>query len=861
MGLFQDRVVVVTGAGGGIGRAHALAFAREGAAVVVNDLGSTRDGTGASHSLADQVVKEIEAAGGRAAASYDSVATWEGAKRIVDAAVSKFGRLDILVNNAGILRDKTLLKMDEAMWDLVIAVHLKGTFLLTRFAAEVMAQQVQDGKARGGRIVNTTSLAGLKGNFGQTNYAAAKAGIYGVTIVTALELKKHGITVNAVAPMAKTRLTEDIAAVPEDMKPEQISPMVLYLASDLAQEVTGRVFGIHGQRLFEYRMEMSEGVEKPGDALWTAAEIHEAMPRIEAFAKPGAGGGAAAAAAALDTPTKVDRLVKAAPRFFVKERAGTSRSNFHLVVKGARNYTIRVEDGACTVLEGLEGKPTCTIKTDADTYVGMAEGKVNPQKAFMEQKLTADNLPEAMKYGTTFRPPKPDEVREILGAGGAAAAAAPSAAGGGAAAGPAAEASPKEIVKEIFRRMPEAFVKEKAGSWKAAILWKVQGAGDFAVEVENGDCRTHEGPPPKATCTVKVAADTLIGMVQGKVNAQKAFMEGKISADNLQDMMKFGAAFDLKKGAAAAERAQAAAAPPAATAAPAEPARPAGEGLNRSYVGRSISGGAQFAKPEHMKMYALATNDPNPHYLDESRPGGIVAPPLFVVRLFKDGLFKLLTDPGLNADLLRLVHGEQDMRFHRPIRPWDLVTVRAAVDSIEDKSSGQVLRARSLAYVEGELAMEATSAMFIRGTKKGDGKEEEKAAPPARPEPVFRAKMKVADDQTHRYAEASLDDNPIHVDAAVAKMAGLPGMILQGLCTMAFTSRAIVQETCAGDPTRLKRLAVRFSKPVLPGDELETAAWKLGPADGDDRLRYGYETTNQAGAPVITNGLAEVRTS
>jgi len=219
-----------------------------------------------------------------------------------------------------------------------------------------------------------------------------------------------------------------------------------------------------------------------------------------------------------------------------------------------------------------------------------------------------------------------------------------------------------------------------------------------------------------------------------------------------------------------------------------------------------------------------------------------------------------MMDPGLNADLLRLVHGEQDMRFFRPLRPWDLVTVRAAVDSIEDKASGQVLRVRSLALVEGEVVSEATAAMFIRGPKKGEKKDEEKAAPPARPEPVFKAKMKVTEDQTYRYAEASLDDNPIHIDNAVAKMAGLPGIILQGLCTMAFTSRAIVQEACAGDPTRLARLAVRFSKPVLPGDDLETVAWKLVPADGNGPLRYGYETTNQAGAPVITNGVAEVRT-
>src|SRR5262245_18243072 len=281
MGLFDGKVVVITGAGGGIGRCHALAFAAEGAKVVVNDLGGARDGSGQSQSMAVQVVNEIRSAGGQAAASYASVADAEGAKSILQTALDAFERIDVLVNNDGILRDKSILKMDEAMWDLVLAVHLKGAFLLTQTAGEQMKEQ-----GGGGRIINTSSYAGLKGNFGQANYGSAKAGIYGLTLVSALEFAKFGVTVNAIAPMAKTRMTEDISMVPDAMKPEQISPMVLFLASDHAAGVTGRIFGIHGQQLFEYKMLMTEGVTKPGDALWTVPEIAAQLEAIAAEKKP-----------------------------------------------------------------------------------------------------------------------------------------------------------------------------------------------------------------------------------------------------------------------------------------------------------------------------------------------------------------------------------------------------------------------------------------------------------------------------------------------------------------------------------------------------------------------------------------------
>jgi NAD(P)-dependent dehydrogenase (short-subunit alcohol dehydrogenase family) len=271
--LLDGKVAIITGAGGGIGRAEALLFAREGAKVVVNDLGGARDGTGSSDAMASKVVEEIKALGGTAVPNFDSVATPEGAAAIVKAAVDAWGRVDVLVNNAGILRDKTLLKMDEAMWDIVIAVHLKGTFLCTQAAAKQMI-----GQGGGGRIINTTSVSGMMGNFGQANYAAAKAGIYGLTRTAAIELQKHRITVNAVAPIAKTRLTEDLPMFQSGMEaltPDHVAPAALFLGSDLCADRTGHVLAVAGSQMYIYKVVQSPGKFKDEGAAWTAQEIAE----------------------------------------------------------------------------------------------------------------------------------------------------------------------------------------------------------------------------------------------------------------------------------------------------------------------------------------------------------------------------------------------------------------------------------------------------------------------------------------------------------------------------------------------------------------------------------------------------------
>jgi NAD(P)-dependent dehydrogenase (short-subunit alcohol dehydrogenase family) len=248
-GMCEGRVCVITGAGRGLGREYALMLAAEGAKVVVNDLGGTRDGTGGDAGPAQQVVDEIAAAGGEAVANTDDISSWDGAATIVRLAVETFGGLDVLVNNAGILRDRMLFSMTEDEWDAVLKVHLKGTFATSHHAAAYWRDRAKAGEANDARIVNTTSVAGLYANPGQTNYGAAKAGIATFTQIAALEMGRYGVTVNAVAPGALTRLTEDLG-LPDEMtarfEPRWVAPVVTWLASAQSADVTGQVIESSG---------------------------------------------------------------------------------------------------------------------------------------------------------------------------------------------------------------------------------------------------------------------------------------------------------------------------------------------------------------------------------------------------------------------------------------------------------------------------------------------------------------------------------------------------------------------------------------------------------------------------------------
>jgi NAD(P)-dependent dehydrogenase (short-subunit alcohol dehydrogenase family) len=270
MGLLEGKVAVITGAGGGLGRSHALLFAHEGASIVVNDLGGARDGSGAGTRMADAVVDEIRKAGGKAVPNYDSVATVEGGRGILKTALDAFGKVDILVNNAGILRDRTLVKTEEVDWDLVVSVHLRGTYCVTR----PIFTHMKD-RGEGGVIVNTSSTSGLIGNFGQTNYGAAKAGIAGFTRCLALEGVKYRIRVWGLAPVAFTRLTSDLMGednqqAREGLDPAKVSQAVLYMVSDLSGDKTGKFLYASGGRVAELKVVGPDGLRKSG---YTALDI------------------------------------------------------------------------------------------------------------------------------------------------------------------------------------------------------------------------------------------------------------------------------------------------------------------------------------------------------------------------------------------------------------------------------------------------------------------------------------------------------------------------------------------------------------------------------------------------------------
>ncbi|MCA9563774.1 MAG: MaoC family dehydratase N-terminal domain-containing protein, partial [Myxococcales bacterium] len=499
-------------------------------------------------------------------------------------------------------------------------------------------------------------------------------------------------------------------------------------------------------------------------------------------------------------------------------------------VKGTGVFTLVVADGTCTFHKGAVGEPSAVVTFDsADTILGMADGSVQPQQAFMAGKIKATDLGQLMTFGKVFDMAKAKATAE--------------AGGGSGSSGGDAPQSKEALVGTIFERMPEAFLPEKAAGWNANLRFVVGDAGTYTLAIEKGSCKSMSGAHGSPSCTITFAsADVLIGMVDGSLKAEKAFMEGKIKADNMAELMKFGQCFDMQRGAKAK-----------ASGGPSGEAR--GEGLNRECLGRKYKTSAVFVHPDEIAAYARATDDDNSRYLS-SEPA--CAPPLIAVRPFMDVVGTALADKALNADLLRLVHGEQDMVFHRLLRPWDLVAPRAEILSIEDKSSGQLLQVKQLLWADGELVCETTSGYFIRGKgPKPAGGAAKKPEPEAvQRSYIFEATQTVSDDQPLRYAEASGDKNPIHTDPKIAKSAGHPNVILHGLCTMAFAQRAVVNHFLDGDPSRLKRLKVRFSKVVFPGDVLTTRAWREGESEG--RVVLGFETVNQNGQAVLSNALAEV---
>jgi len=313
MGKCEGKVVIVTGAGRGIGRGEALEFARQGASVVVNDFGVNVHGGEPSSEVANAVVEEIQASGGIAVANADDVSDWNGAKRLVDTAIDSFGRLDVLVNNAGILRDRTVANMSIEEWDDVVRVHLRGTFLTLRHSAEYWKALAKDGAELDVRVINTSSSSGLLGNPGQSNYGAAKAGIASLTIIAAQELLRYGVSVNAVAPTALSRMTEDRPFAQKylnldsgtfnPLAPENVAPSVVWLATEAAKGITGRVFFVAGGSI-AVAEPWRKGPEADKGARWDVDELDGVIPDLlsradrQEFMKPLVTNGGATAAPA-----------------------------------------------------------------------------------------------------------------------------------------------------------------------------------------------------------------------------------------------------------------------------------------------------------------------------------------------------------------------------------------------------------------------------------------------------------------------------------------------------------------------------------------------------------------------------------
>ncbi len=399
---FDDQVAIVTGAGAGLGRSYALELAKRGAKVVVNDLGGARDGSGeGSQAPADQVVAEIKEAGGEAVANYDSVATPEGGEALVKTAIDTYGRVDIVINNAGILRDKSLAKMTADEWDAVLGVHLDGAYNVTRPAFVKMREQ------RYGRIILTTSAAGLYGNFGQTNYSAAKLGLVGFMNTLKIEGQKHNIKVNTIAPVARTRLTEDI--LPPDMleklAPEFVTPLVTYLSSEQCP-VTGELYNA-GMGYFN-RVAMMTGpgavVKTEGDFA-SPADVAGVMSSINSLDNPETCGDVTAAlgmmlnalsgkpaeAAPKDEgpAITVSQIFENLPNAFQPDAAAGVDVVFGFKISGPQggDWHVIIKDGGCECNEGAHSSPTTTILMSDDDFVSLMSGKLNAMQAYTSGKL------------------------------------------------------------------------------------------------------------------------------------------------------------------------------------------------------------------------------------------------------------------------------------------------------------------------------------------------------------------------------------------------------------------------------------------------------------------------------------------
>jgi len=521
---------------------------------------------------------------------------------------------------------------------------------------------------------------------------------------------------------------------------------------------------------------------------------------------------------------------------FTPDKAAGWTANIQFTIEGADNYTLDIKDKKCVVKQGLQGSPTCKVTTNADTMAGMIEGKVSGQSAFMSGKIKASSLGDMMKFGKVFDFKR---AREAAAKGGAT---------GSAQATTAAAAAPNADLGAIFTKLGTLFVPDAVTGWNGKICFDAQGGDAYTIAIENKTCKIVKEKTQGATCTITGSAADIAAVLTGQSDFKSAITGGKLKASNPMALVKMHGAFkwsEMKGGSQTSDVGRQTS----------DSGQASGGGINQGIVGRKYRAPAMFVKPDRIREFASATNDSNAMYTKKANDKDLIASPVFPVTLVSD-VFKQMLADDTGIDISRMVHGEQSITYFDVLRPWDLISPRGVISKVEKRGNNEVVSYEQQLYRDGELVVKITSSLVIRGSGphgKTAAVEEKKPASGATSagKPVFTYTVKVAEDQPRRYANASGDHNPIHIDNDIAKAAGFPGVILHGLCTMAFAGQAVVEKVLGGDIRRLKELSVRFSKPVFPGDTLTITAQSL------DKNALSLSAVNSQGVTVLSQGVAK----
>ena len=451
----------------------------------------------------------------------------------------------------------------------------------------------------------------------------------------------------------------------------------------------------------------------------------------------------------------------------------------------------------------------------------------------MQGKVTATNISDMMKYRSSFSKEKAVAAAKAQAAPAAAPPPAPA---------PVAsdvDVTPQERMRWVFQLAHELFSSEKFQGMDTGVDFDLGETGRWRLVWSGEGARADKAPGGEPVASrIKCDAATLCDVIDGEADAGAAFKEMKIVATRMADFLAFTEALRKQDHLKVIARALAEC-----------PVK-----VPSALIDKTFHGTPLVVRYEHAESYARAANDENPRYFRD-KTDQVETPPLLAVRYHVDLVRKILSDPAIEVDVMRLVHGEQEMIFHQPLRPRDVIAPKAAIHAVEHKDAGSLLSIRLRLMREGELANETFSTYFVR--RPGTGAKKKESSVLEIDQPDFEEPMAVRADQSREYAEASLDNNPIHIDDDVAKAAGFKGVILHGLCTLAFASQAVVNRVAGRDPTRLASIKARFSKPVLMGDRLVTRVKVIG--SDNEMIQVAFETVNQDNVPVITMGLAKVR--